>query len=895
MRRLLLIGGILIAFSVIGCALIPHRLRTDLPQDYINFSPEQYQSRAAEVKAYNFKIITHSRFFQAGTSYRKVGSSYAPVAAYGWTNAVPSSGVIYADERFLWMAIRGGGILQVDTRNGTYRGITVNNGQLFNELVRCIRGAPDGTIWIGTADGITVCDPRADTWTHYNKQTTGEKFDRVRVNDLCFMDDEVIIATENKGVYIYNRATDQWIHKGHDGDIQKIGLSSGNIGYEIDPKGLGVNSRCVYQIERSGNILWFLTRRGLSRWDRAADKWTYHGKKHRFYMAVEFNFFTDDVWYGGTKAPWPLWLPSTMAVDDKGDLWLGFPGKNIMKPGVGYDYKGLGRGALMVLHRDTGKWEEIDRFKKVGIYSLRSHNHKIYVGSDNGASVYEDGKWREFFIHGHTASLTLADTWFDSHQQRVGTRGKMFGKKNPNIAQNLFPQGDSIYVASRSSVLQVPADYGHLADLTPFFPFYQDVDWLVAHNKFDKAYQVIQENKEKYGEKNAVLYHGDAGIIAHLAKEYEKSIDHLLKAETMVEELYTTSISNQAVTLLLNDTAAPYRGEDFESVMYNLYLALNYYQMGQTDEALVEARKVDKKLEAINSCYDVDNKNAYKEDAFVRMLMGIIYEAGGTNEDMNDAFISYRRAEDIYEKDYRVNYGLKVPRFLKESLLSTAQYMGGKELEHYRQKYSDIEVVPVSVMKEKAEIYFVHYNGLSPAKVEDKIVLPPLPDGYIVKIAFPKYKDRSFRVASSSITLSDGSGTRQVHTSCCEDLGAIAVKNLVNRKGRIMAKAVARATTKYLVTKGAEKLAEDQFGGGAGLAVKILGNIITGSTEKADTRCWQSLPAEIRMARAVVNPGTHKLKAELRDRHGQPVKTVDLGQVDAKAGERKFVIFRTLD
>jgi len=77
--------------------------------------------------------------------------------------------------------------------------------------------------------------------------------------------------------------------------------------------------------------------------------------------------------------------------------------------------------------------------------------------------------------------------------------------------------------------------------------------------------------------------------------------------------------------------------------------------------------------------------------------------------------------------------------------------------------------------------------------------------------------------------------------------------------------------------------------------VKILGNIITGSTEKADTRCWQSLPAEIRMARAVVNPGTHKLKAELRDRHGQPVKTVDLGQVDAKAGERKFVIFRTLD
>jgi len=86
--------------------------------------------------------------------------------------------------------------------------------------------------------------------------------------------------------------------------------------------------------------------------------------------------------------------------------------------------------------------------------------------------------------------------------------------------------------------------------------------------------------------------------------------------------------------MLSNDLTLPYEGEDFETVLINVVAALNYVLLNQWDDALVEARKVDHKLNVINDRYD--KKNVYKEDAFARYLSGILYEGKG---ELNDAFI----------------------------------------------------------------------------------------------------------------------------------------------------------------------------------------------------------------------------------------------------------------
>jgi hypothetical protein len=435
-----------------------------------------------------------------------------------------------------------------------------------------------------------------------------------------------------------------------------------------------------------------------------------------------------------------------------------------------------------------------------------------------------------------------------------------------------------------------------LTACAPSLRFHHQVDEMIAAGDYQNAYLLIEENKKNYTKRNAVLFYADKGTLAHYAGMYRESIESLVLAENRVEELFTTSVSKQVATFIINDNMAPYKGEDFEGVMLNLFLALNYLQTGEIDEALVEARKVDSKLNLINSYHPAGKKNIYKEDAFVRFLMGILYEVGGTQEDLNDAFISYKKAEESYVKDYWANYKTPLPRSLKENLLTTAYVMGTTEVNTYKNKYSCSEELTLSDKQQKGELYFIHYNGKSPEKIEDAIVAP-MPDGYILKIAFPRYHLRPYNIRSSVIkaTNLDSGNTTTAKTELGENIAAIAVKNLENRKVRIGVKAIARATAKYLAIKEAKKAAQKEYGDLAGNFAGLLGNIAAIITERADLRCWKTLPAEIRIGRSIVDPGNYKLDVSLLNKTGGVIRQLPLDEISIKRGEKKFIFFRTID
>ena len=222
----------------------------------------------------------------------------------------------------------------------------------------------------------------------------------------------------------------------------------------------------------------------------------------------------------------------------------------------------------------------------------------------------------------------------------------------------------------------------------PKIKHYPLINQHLSNQNYEQALKVIKDNKDSYPERNAALYYMEEGIIAHFALRYKESNESLSRAEQIMDELFTRSISKQTASFLINDNTIPYRGEDFESAMVNLFMALNYVGLGLRDEALVEARKVDNKLNIINSRYPEDKKNVYKEDAFIRFLMGVLYEADGED---NDAFISYRKAEEIYRTDYQQNYGVSPPVLLIKNLLSSAKAMDfQEELTEIQGQYSDV-------------------------------------------------------------------------------------------------------------------------------------------------------------------------------------------------------------
>ena len=422
---------------------------------------------------------------------------------------------------------------------------------------------------------------------------------------------------------------------------------------------------------------------------------------------------------------------------------------------------------------------------------------------------------------------------------------------------------------------------------------YHLLDQHVTNQEYDAALQLMEDSREGYQQRNEALFYMEDGLLAHFAGRHRESIESLLQAESILEELYTRSISKQAASFVLNDNTIPYRGEDFEDAMVNLYLALNYAALGNIEDALVEARQVDNELNLINSRYDEDQKNVYREDAFIRFLMGVLYEA---DMEINDAFISFRKAEEIYRTDYVSNYGVDPPRFLIENLLTSAGAMGfGTELTQIREQYPDVEFPLPDEKRNLAEIFIIHYNGIGPSKVEQRWVVP-MPDGYMASIAYPVFEERPYRIVRGVACLTHADTNHRVEspTVLVEDIGLIAVRNLENRMSRIKAKAVARATSKYVATKAASKAANDKAGDLAGALVQVAGNIAAAATERADVRHWRMLPDEIRVARLLVPPGLYEGHIEYVDAAGEVILSKNLTAFAVGSGEKKFFFQRTM-
>ena len=419
------------------------------------------------------------------------------------------------------------------------------------------------------------------------------------------------------------------------------------------------------------------------------------------------------------------------------------------------------------------------------------------------------------------------------------------------------------------------------------------IDALVISNNYGQALEILNQNKNAYGTNNELLYLLDKGFLEHLNSDYSKSIETFHMAQMKFDALYTESLGKIAATWVFNDYSAPYHGEDFEHVLINVFQTLNYLMIGKYDDAIVEARDVDSKLKAINAQYEADQKNVYKEDAFIRMFMGILYEAGKSRADINDAYISYVNAADIYEKDYNKNYDLSSPEILKENILTTAKEMGWMEFNRAKEKYANTKVITLKEKRKKAEVYLVQYNGIFPVKIEDSVIIPML-DGNIVKVAFPRYQRRPYGITSSRFLAGNSKGeVFKANSERVQDIGAIAIKNLDRRKVRFIAKSALRAASRYMIMKKQEENIEKKQGKETAGWFGFLANIYNIVIEKADLRCWMSLPDEIRITRIILEPGEYEFSMENFNDSGANLGIINIGKSNVKAGEKLFFMIHT--
>jgi len=373
-----------------------------------------------------------------------------------------------------------------------------------------------------------------------------------------------------------------------------------------------------------------------------------------------------------------------------------------------------------------------------------------------------------------------------------------------------------------------------------------------------------------------VLYLMNTGMLERMCGDYDASTRTLESAKGEIERLGALSLIEQALSVTVNDATKAFTGEDYERVMVNNYLALNYLERGQLDAARVEALQVDILLREKHQRTSKDNP--YSEDAFARYLSGIIYEDEG---EWSDAMIAYRKAYEAYKKQLGA-FGVAIPETLKHDLIRLADRMGiTDEANRFREAFRIDQTLSEADLLERGEIIFVVHAGLAPLKRERAITLPNPKTGRIIRVALPQYQPRAQPFGYARLSVDSGSA----RTSRVENIDAIAVETLQSEIPAITARAIARAVAKDTLAGAASNSGNNSSAAAVfGVAVNLAGVF----TERADTRSWFTLPGEIHLGRLALPPGEYTLKIEL---YGKDGRVLDSGEIRIALhkGEKKYL------
>lgn len=396
----------------------------------------------------------------------------------------------------------------------------------------------------------------------------------------------------------------------------------------------------------------------------------------------------------------------------------------------------------------------------------------------------------------------------------------------------------------------------------------------LAGQNYDGALQLLDE--EKLPERDRLLLLMNRGMLLRLKGEFAASNREFESAKRLVDELNALSLREQALALTVNDATRSYAGAPYEQVFLNIYSALNYLDLGDFDAARVEVLQVDVKLAELAG---QEVGPLFENDPLARYLSGLIYEAGG---EYSDAMIAYRRAFQAYQQ-HAGRYPLAVPQQLKIDLLRSSERVGLEdENRRFREQFGIEQWLSAERLAEKAELVFLFHNGLAPVKVERSLTVPMPRRNQLVRIALPEYLPRATRFSVAQVMI----GGQERRTELAENVAELAIAELEANLPAITARTAARAFIKYKVSRETGK--QNDL---AGLLVNLAGVL----TERADTRSWLSLPAQIQLARVPLEPGEYSLQVELLDQHGRVAKRLDFPTLSLRAGEKRFLSCHAID
>lgn len=380
---------------------------------------------------------------------------------------------------------------------------------------------------------------------------------------------------------------------------------------------------------------------------------------------------------------------------------------------------------------------------------------------------------------------------------------------------------------------------------------FHNIDKAISVNDFDSVYFELENPKGiMYTNRDLVLENLDKGIISHYAGQYERSNKELSQAEQLIEKYQAVSITQAIGSTITNDTVKDYAGDPYEHLYTNIFMALNYIQLNNTEDAFVEIRRMDNKLKFIQAKYRKElesNKLALKQNAksipnnsmefhnsaLARYLSMLMYRTEG---DYDNAEIDYKFIQEAFNFQTKT-YNFQIPGCLNQELKKTDQ----------------------------ARLNVLTFTGKAPIKIEENIPLFAV-DGFY-RIALPIMNKRESSITSAKITAQNilTGETFTTTTEKLESIENIALDTYSQKYSLIVAKTIGRMVAKLTTSVAFDTAAQKVDDAGLSLLFSLAGlvsKVNMFASERADVRTSRYFPAEAHVCGLDLPAGDYKITVQ---------------------------------
>lgn len=353
-----------------------------------------------------------------------------------------------------------------------------------------------------------------------------------------------------------------------------------------------------------------------------------------------------------------------------------------------------------------------------------------------------------------------------------------------------------------------------------------------------------------------IVYLFEYGVALQLAGQFEESNKAFLKAEELTEVKDYHSLSRITGSFLLNEGLVQYKGEDYEKVLINAMLAINFLMLGENEAAMVEVRKLNDKLYK----YRYEAKRKYEQNPFAFYLSALIRE---DQKDWDGAYIDF-------EKAYELNPELD---FLQQDLIRSAHR--AQRLDAKKKWLEKFKIKEDQSWRKKnfGELVLIYQQGWGPEK-------RPHPSFPRVPKLYPKASQTVF--AEMALTSSNQKQKSQIVSNVQE----VAIKTLDDQYAQLISKRVAGLAAKAVVS---DQIRQKN---------QLLGDLVwigMNLADQADLRQWTSLPQTFQVTKMWVPAGNYEVIVRGLNHSLQPTgEESSFESVSVQNGKKTFLHFRSL-